>query len=195
MKPLVLRPSSGIYVTVAIWVVGVVIVGTLVFVGDGPGSELWPIAPTIGAVAWITWVLLWWPCVRIAGEGVEVRNPLRTTRIPWSAISDLDSRGTLVITTPAGRVKAWAAPPPVGSQHRRAGILAAARARLRSASQAPKDDPMADPDVAELIRRIQTGRYRLPMTAEPYVDVTVSWNILVIAVSVVAVVGAVVVLL
>jgi hypothetical protein len=195
MKPLVLRPSSGIFVTVSIWVVGVVIIGTLVLVGDGPGSELWPMAPTVGAIAWLTWVLLWWPCVRVAGEGVEVRNPLRTVRIPWSSIVDLDSRGTLVIETPGRRVKAWAAPPAISSQHRRMSLFAAARARLRANSNAPKDDPSADPDVADIIRRVQTGRYRLPMTEEPYETVTASWNILVIAVTLVAVVGAVVVLL
>lgn len=192
MKPLVLRPSSGIFVTIAIWVVGVVIVGTLVTVGDGPGSELWPIAPTIGAIAWVVWMLFWWPCVRLAGEGVEVRNPLRTVRIPWSAIEDLDSRGTLVITTTAGRVKAWAAPPPISSQHRRMTLLAAARARLTRNSA--KDDPSADPDVADIIRRVQTGRYRLPMTEEPYETVATSWNVVVIAVTLVAVIGAVVVL-
>lgn len=194
MKPLVLRPNSGIYVTVAIWVVAVVIVGTLVTVGDGPGSELWPLAPAIGAIAWVVWVLFWWPCVRLAGEGVEVRNPLRTVRIPWTDITDLDGRGTLVITTPSLKVKAWAAPPPVSSQHRRMGMFAAARARITS-SNAPKNDPSADADVADVIRRIQSGRYRLPTTEAPYETVTMSWNLVIVAVTVVWVVAAVVVLL
>jgi hypothetical protein len=194
MKPLVLRPSSGIYVTVVIWVVAAIILGTLVAVGDGPGSELWPMAPAIGAIAWVVWMLFWWPCVRLAGEGVEVRNPLRTVRIPWGDIIDLDARGTLVITTPSQRVKAWAAPPAVGSQHRRMSALAAARARIMPRA-IPKNDPSADADVADVIRRVQTGRYRLPTTEAPYETVTTSWNLIVIVVAVVAVVAAVVVLL
>lgn len=186
------RPSSGVIVTVVIWVIAAVILGTLVLVGDGPGSELWPMVPAIGAVAWLTWVVLWWPCVRLAGEGVDVRNPFRTIRIPWSDIVDVDSRGTLVLTTPAGRVKAWAAPPAVSSFQRRADAVARARARIMP-RPAPKKD--VEPDVAETIRRIQTGRYRLPTTGETYATVTVSWNVVVIVVSVVAVAAAIVGLL
>ena len=117
MRPLVLRPPSGITVTVVIWIIAAVILISLVVVGDGPGSELWFMAPVVAAVAWFTWVALWWPCVRIAGEGIEVRNPLRTVRVPWDEIEDVDSRGTLVITTRSGRVADGGAPehPPRGA--------------------------------------------------------------------------------
>lgn len=191
MRPLIFRPSSGVIVTVLVWVVAAVIIGSLVAVGSGPGAELWPIAPVAVAVAWLTWVLLWWPRVRLAGEGIEVRNPFRTTRIPWTDLDEVDARGTLVLSTPAGPVKAWAAPPAVNRLRRRADAIARIRGRggQTTASARVRND---DPNVAEAIERSRDGRHRLPSTADPYPSVSTSWNIAVLIVSVVVVAVAVV---
>src|SRR6478735_8282898 len=51
MRPLVLRPPSGITVTVVIWIIAAVILISLVVVGDGPGSELWFMAPVVAVRA------------------------------------------------------------------------------------------------------------------------------------------------
>lgn len=193
MRPLILRPSSGIAVAIVIWVIAATILVSLTVVGDGPGAELWPVAPVVAAVAWFVWVALWWPRVRIAGEGLEVRNPFRTVQLPWDEVKDVDSRGTLVITTSAGRVTAWAAPPKNRAGERRTEFIARARqwrsteTPSRSAGRSP-----SDPDAAEIIRRVQSGRTRVPMTAdEPYDSIVTSWNVIVIAVSIAFIVGSI----
>ena len=186
MRPIILRPSSGITVTVVIWVIAAIILISLLFVGDGPGSELWFIAPAVGTVGWLVWVALWWPSVRIAGEGIEVRNPLRTVRLPWDEVRDVDSRGSLVITTSAGPVSAWAAPPNTVLGDRRAEFVARARTwRSGREYQAPDVSRRpSEPDAAEIIRRVQSGRTKVPQTGEPYAGMTTSWNFIVIAISV-----------
>src|SRR6478735_279547 len=130
----------------------------------------------------------WWLCVRIAGEGIEVRNPLRTVRVPWDEIEDVDSRGTLVITTRSGRVAAWAAPPNTRLGERRAEFVARARQWRNAGYVAPNGArrPDAEPDAAEIIRRVQAGRIRVATTGDAYEGVIRSWNFAVIVVSVVA---------
>lgn len=194
MRPLVFRPLTGVVVSVVFWIIAVMIVVSLLASGQTRGAQLWPIAPAAVAVAWLTWVLLWWPCVRIAGEGVLVRNPLRTVRIAWPELRDADSRGSLLLTTSAGTVTAWAVPPPYTSMRRRANDALRARSRVAPVRADVRDAP-DDADVADTIRRIQSGRYLLPTTGAPYRGVSTRWNVAVIAVSVVVVAMAVVRLL
>ncbi len=54
--------------------------------------------------------LFWLPRVDVLEHAVVVRNPLSTWVVPWQAIQIVDTKYALTLTTPAGRIEAWAAP-------------------------------------------------------------------------------------
>ena len=186
MRPLVFRPSSGIVVTVVVWLITAVVLLNLVLVGDGSGSEVRPLGAVLVAASWFTWVALWWPAVIVSAAGVVVRNPLRTTRIAWGELTDLDDRRSLVLSTSAGPVNAWAAPPPTPMQARRDARLA----RRRSAGASDAEARDTQPRAGDAIRRFRDGRYRLPAGDEAIVGVTTTWNVPVVATSIAIVAAA-----
>lgn len=58
------------------------------------------------------YVLFWAPRIRIGPAELEIVNPLRSRRISWPAILDIDAKWSLTVITVRGRVTAWAAPSP-----------------------------------------------------------------------------------
>ncbi|MCL1897367.1 MAG: PH domain-containing protein [Micrococcales bacterium] len=63
-------------------------------------------------LAYTTWGLFWWPSVRMDQQGVKVVNVLRSVQVAWSAIQRIDTRWSLTLFTPRGKVTAFAAPSP-----------------------------------------------------------------------------------
>jgi hypothetical protein len=109
-QPVVIRPSFGRLLTVIVSAIAVlVLVSTVV----GGRADLLPTAVWAPVMlAYASWLVFWHPRVRIATEGVEIRNVLRTHEISWPAIREVDTKWALNITTAHERVTAWAAPAP-----------------------------------------------------------------------------------
>jgi hypothetical protein len=60
---------------------------------------------------WVLWVLLWRTSIRIRDDEIDVVNALRTWRIPWSRVEDVESRLQYVVVLDDGRsVTAWGSP-------------------------------------------------------------------------------------
>ncbi|OUE09722.1 PH domain-containing protein [Clavibacter michiganensis] len=109
-QPVVIRPSFGRLLTVIVSAIAVlVLVSTVV----GGRADLLPTAVWAPLMlAYASWLVFWNPRVRIATEGVEIRNVFRTHDISWPAIRRVDTKWALNITTAHERVTAWAAPAP-----------------------------------------------------------------------------------
>ena len=104
------RPLFGRILAVTVVVLCAALAGqALVFDAAGSWLSLAPLAfVAVGA-----WALFWQPAVDIADDGVIVRNIVRTIRVPWSRIADVDTRYALTLELDSGRkVGAWAAPAP-----------------------------------------------------------------------------------
>lgn len=190
MRPLVYRPATGIVLTLAIWLTASLILGSLIAVGDGAGSQLRPLASFALSASWFTWVLFWWPRLQITADGIEVRNPFRTTRIPWDELQSLDERGNLSLITAAGRVTAWAAPIASRRRERRMEATARMRSRFRILAEATSTD--SEPEAAETIRRVLSGRYVLAHSSSPFPTTVKTTNAVVLAVSVIAVLAPII---
>jgi hypothetical protein len=67
----------------------------------------WAAFAAVGA-----YCLFWAPLVRLSPAEIEIVNPLRTHRISWPAVEDVETRFSLAIRTRRGRVTIWAAPAP-----------------------------------------------------------------------------------
>lgn len=66
--------------------------------------------PAVALGAYGTYVLFWAPLVRVDPTGIAIVNPLRTVRVRWPAVQDIDTQWTLSIVTATGRIQAWASP-------------------------------------------------------------------------------------
>ena len=117
MRPtLTFTSGYGRVLTVA---AGVVALGALVavWVQDGLGEVLRAL-PLSGVVALSVWALFWRPAVVVSDGGVLVRNPLRSTHVPWPTYRGLTVQWSLVLHTTDGDVTAWAAPRSSGTAAR-----------------------------------------------------------------------------
>jgi hypothetical protein len=74
------------------------------------------------------WACFWEPYVEVADGGVTVANTLRTVRVPWPAVEDVEGRYGLRLVTAYGPVTAWAAGAPRGRQRARQQHSAASAA-------------------------------------------------------------------
>ncbi|MEO5535453.1 MAG: hypothetical protein ABIR17_10025 [Pseudolysinimonas sp.] len=109
-KRLVIRTSTGIAVTILVAVVAVVSVALLLQSGDIETARRY--GPPFVTVAYLAWLLFWWPMVELAKDVLVIRNPLRTFDIDWEAIDEVKNQFSLVVTAAGRSITAWAAPAP-----------------------------------------------------------------------------------
>jgi len=119
----ILRPASGIALTLAMWLLGAVAMVSLVWLQGW--LPLAAFAPIIVAACYWVWLLFWYPRIVIEPGGVEVRNPFRTFHVSWPAITAVDTRWTLTLRAGKRRIDAWSAP----ASGRYAGGVRAAEVR------------------------------------------------------------------
>ena len=117
MRP-TLEFSSG-YGRVLTVAAGVVALAALVSVAvqDGLG-EVVRALPLAGVIVLAVWVLFWRPAVVVSDGGVLVRNPLRSTHVPWPTYRGLTVQWSLVLHTTEHDVTAWSAPRASGTAAR-----------------------------------------------------------------------------
>lgn len=68
------------------------------------------LVPALALVVVGVWALFWRPAVALTPAEVELVNVLRTVRVSWPAIQDVETRWALTLVTGKGRYTAWAAP-------------------------------------------------------------------------------------
>lgn len=100
------RYSRAIAVVVAL---GCIAAATAVTV-SGSFEELARTLPTLFLFGFLGWALFWQPVVLVDDDRVVLRNVYRSIRIPWPAITTVDTRWALAIGTASGSYSAWAAP-------------------------------------------------------------------------------------
>ena len=108
LQPARFRPAFGRVITIAMIAIALVCLASFVVAGDLAGLVRfgsWFLRLAVLAVA-----LFWLPRVDVLEHAVVVRNPLSTWVVPWQAIQIVDTKYALTLTTPAGRIEAWAAP-------------------------------------------------------------------------------------
>ena len=109
-ESVVLRPRFGIVITCLVWAIVVVCCVALFVQGDWRSALHY--LPVFLLAGYLCWMLFWAPAVRIGEDGVSLKNIARTRDVSWAAIRDVDTKYTLTLQTPAGRLSAWAAPAP-----------------------------------------------------------------------------------
>ncbi len=105
------RPASATVAVVGAGLLGLFLLGD-VFVRGGLVQGLL-VAPWVLLAGWIIYTLLYVPVVRIDELGIDIVNPLRVTRAPWSAVADVQLRWQVTVQTIDGRtISAFGGPSP-----------------------------------------------------------------------------------
>ena len=94
------------------------VVGLGVALVDGV-EELLRFGAPVALFGLLGWGSFWRPHVEVTDGGVTVANTLRTIEVPWPAVTDVDGRYGLRLTTAYGPVTAWGAAAPMGRQRAR----------------------------------------------------------------------------
>ncbi|MET1020732.1 MAG: hypothetical protein ABWX69_00855 [Arthrobacter sp.] len=69
-------------------------------------------APWLLLASWFVYLAQWRPFLRTDGQGFELVNGLRSHRIPFGAIDDVEVRYTVVVLAGGRRYVSWGAPTP-----------------------------------------------------------------------------------
>lgn len=153
----------------------------------------WPWLLLVGGGAWS---LYWQPRVIVTPGGVRIVNVFRTFDVAWPAITNIDTRWALELSTEESTVRAWAAPAPGPSFMRRmTRDEQRVPGRLRNDLVRPGDSPMSDSGAAALIVRQRWDRLRaagyLDSAAVEQRSATVTWHRSLIAAAAVVAVACV----
>lgn len=106
----VLRPALGRIAYVVVMAMCALAIGSLLL--SPAADRVASIAALPVALAGIGWVTLMAPCIVIAPDGIEIRNPLRTIRVGHGAVRDIATRHGFTVVTDEGDFQAWGAPAP-----------------------------------------------------------------------------------
>jgi len=107
-QPASFRPAFGRGLTVVVVAIAAAGIAGFMVVGDVLGLVRY--GWWFALLAALAVALFWLPRVDVLEHAVLVRNPLSTWQVPWNAIQMIDTKYALSITTPHGRIEAWAAP-------------------------------------------------------------------------------------
>jgi hypothetical protein len=118
--PAAFRSAFGRVLSVVVWVICAAGLTITVFEGV---SGVPTVLPWLALAAGAMWLMFWNPRVVVDDLGVHLINVVRTIDVPWTAITEVDTRWALTLVTPGGRYTAWAVPAPgnAGSARRKTG--------------------------------------------------------------------------
>ena len=99
-RPVVLRQSGAVLVSVVVWVFCAFLV-TLSLFQDGSAADTGRTLLVMGSIAFLDWMFLFSPCLVLERSGLRVVNPLRAHWVPFEVLDDVEVRGltTLVVRT------------------------------------------------------------------------------------------------
>ncbi|BDV31021.1 PH domain-containing protein [Microbacterium terricola] len=188
-QPVTFRPRGGLILAViAIVICALGLIGLILSEGtEGLFGWFWPIA----AFAWGAWLLYINPCVTVTEGFVEIRNILRTHRVPWGDVDDVESRYALTVMTRDGRrIRAWAAPAPSARQALATRRDEVSRTPGEGDTRRPSDAEGTESGDATAIVRRHLETYRT--TGGPGLPggTTSTWNLWLVAVTVAVVAAA-----
>jgi hypothetical protein len=193
---LVFRSTFNKTVSILLWVVCAIIVGSLIAAGE-PRALVFTVIPALGA--YLTWLLYWNPAVVIDDDGVCFVNATRTVEIPWAAIIGVDTRYSLSVRTPRAVYSALAAPAPGAtgtySANRDVRVSRHSDVPDPSAIRRPSDLPRTDSGAAAsmVLDRWNslTEAGLIPLGVANDTPVTVTWHVAQLAVLVALVAASV----
>lgn len=112
-EPITLRQAQAVWVPIVIWVFFALALGDAIV--EGSAGYAFRVTCGVALAAYIVYIALARPYLRIDDEGLTVANVLRTNRIPFAALTDIRVGGLAVVyarTADGGerKITSWNAP-------------------------------------------------------------------------------------
>lgn len=93
---------------------GALILASAIFLLDAllrGTPTLWLIAgPALLAVCVAAWAFIYKPCLRLRGDHLVLRGPMREITVPYAAVRDVQARSVVTVITEDRSYSAWAGP-------------------------------------------------------------------------------------
>ena len=93
---------------------GALILASAIFLLDAllrGTPTLWLIAgPALLAVCVAAWAFIYKPCLRLRGDHLVLRGPMREITVPYAAVRDVQVRSVVTVRTEDRSYSAWAGP-------------------------------------------------------------------------------------
>lgn len=105
----IFRSRTNRVLAVVGWVACAAFASALAFVTE-PVQLLFLVLPAL--VALFFWSVFWMPRVEVGDDGTTLVNALRTVRVPWEALIQVETRYALTLRTPKRSYASTAAPAP-----------------------------------------------------------------------------------
>jgi Bacterial PH domain len=184
-RPVRFKPAFGRVLTVVVTAVALAALAGFVVTGDSDGLLRYGALPLL--LIAVVWAMFWAPELRIEEHEVTVRNVLRTFHIPWNAIQRIDTKFSLELYTPEGKIDVWAAPAPsriAVPTMSKPDARVAESARAAGGSIRPGDSLASSSGAAAHVIRLHWEQLRDDgvLDAAPAHKVRVQWHIATIAV-------------
>lgn len=121
-------------------------------------------------------LMFWRPKVEIGEDGILLVNPLRTIRIGWQLVEDIDTRYALTVVVAGKKFSAWAATAP-GRYHARS-IHASELKGIDTVDGAirPGDSPRTLSGAAAFVARQRLLAHRAAATGDQPIDIKLDVN-------------------
>ncbi len=168
------RPASAFWLAGISWLLAAAGLALAVAqLGVRALVEGWPFY----LVAFLGWWLFFYPKVTISGDGIGVRNPVRTIEVPWSALSNIETKFALTLIPGQRRFGVWAAPAGGAFSSRRGGRDSMPPGHnLESGMRASELLNSPSGGVAHMIRRewqrlIETGKLGAPQEVSVRINI------------------------
>ena len=157
--PVVFRPRGGVILAVLALVLCLAVLVSIAVTDGVPGLLAW--GWPVLAFAWLVWLVYIRPSVTITDDFVEIRNLVRTHRVPWGDVESGDSRFALTVHTRDGAaIRAWAAPAPGARQALATRREEVSRTPGEGDTRRPSDAEGTDSGDATTLVRRALERYR-----------------------------------
>lgn len=121
-------------------------------------------------------LMFWRPKVEIGDDGILVVNPLRTIRIGWQLVEEIDTRYALTVFVAGRKFSAWAATAP-GRYHARSVHASELKGLdAQTGAMRPGDSPRTLSGAAAFIARERLLAHRAAATGVQPIDIRLDVN-------------------
>jgi len=120
-------------------------------------------------------IVFWRPKVEIGDDGILIVNPLRTIRIGWQLVEEIDTRYALTVVVAGRKFAAWAATAP-GRYHARSVHASELKGIERGGVMRPGDSPRTLSGAAAHVARERLLAHRATATGDQSIDIRLDVN-------------------
>ena len=156
------------------------------FVARSDWEPLGISVPWLLLVAWTVYIVLWLPRLILQPDGLTVVNGLRTHRIPFNVVEDVNVGHSVSISADGRKIVSWGAPMPRGAMAAGREVFAGSKFQtITPGNDRLRAAPAVDPARDRIVKALERARVAQKPGASGAVEtrwhtLTVAFGVLVV---------------